>query len=163
MTQYHVKEAIVVRESRRLAGIILVLVPAVAFGGASLLTMILGNVPGYLDNELRQALWRAGHAHAGVLLILALVLLRYVDETRLRGPWLWLARHGVPVAAILMPAGFFLSVLDPASTAPNPLIGLVYLGGLFLIGGVLTTGIGLLRGEGPAPALTTPLRSPSPR
>jgi hypothetical protein len=28
---------------------------------------------------LRQDLWRAGHAHAGVLLILSLVALRYAD------------------------------------------------------------------------------------
>jgi hypothetical protein len=133
------------RESRRLAGIILILVPAVAFGGASLLSMILGGTPGYLDNEMRQALWRAGHAHAGVLLILALVALRYVDETSLRGRWLRLARHGIPGAAILMPAGFFLSVVDPAATAPNVLIGLVYIGGVFLVGGVVTLGVGLLR------------------
>ena len=132
-------------ESRRLAGIILVLVPAVAFGGASLLSMILGQAPGYLDNDLRQDLWRTGHAHAGVMLILALVLLRYVDETNLSGAWLWLARHGVPVAAILMPTGFFLSVLSPDATEPNALIALVFAGGLFLVGGVLTTGVGLLR------------------
>lgn len=132
-------------QSRRLAGIILVLVPAVAFGGASLLSMILGQVPGYLDNPVRQDLWRAGHAHAGVMLILALVLLRYVDETSLRGGWLWIARHGAPLAAILMPLGFFLSVLSPAATQPNPLIGLVFVGGLFLIGAVLATGVGLLR------------------
>ena len=134
-------------ESRRLAGIILILVPAVAFGGASLLSMILGQVPGYLDNALRQDLWRAGHAHAGVLLILALVLLRYVDETNLSGAWLWLARDGVPLAAILMPAGFFLSVLSPDATEPNALIYLVFAGGLFLVGGVLTLGVGLLRGR----------------
>ncbi len=133
------------RASRRLAGLILILVPAVAFGGASLLAIILGGTPGYLDNELRQALWRAGHAHAGVLLILALVALRYVDETSLRGPWRWLARLGIPTAAILMPVGFFLSVVDPAATAPNVLIGLVYVGGLFLVGGVVSLGIGLLR------------------
>jgi hypothetical protein len=81
-----------------------------------------------------------------VLLILALVALRYVDETPLRGPWLWLARHGIPSAAILMPAGYLLSVVDPAATAPNVLIGLVYVGGLLLVGGVVTLGIGLLRG-----------------
>jgi uncharacterized membrane protein len=132
-------------ESRRLAGIILILVPAVAFGGASLLTIIVGEVPGYLDNPVRQDLWRAGHAHAGIMLILALVLLRYVDETGLRGPWLWIARHGVPAAAILMPLGFFTSVLTPDATEPNALIGLVPLGGLFLVGGVLATGIGLMR------------------
>ncbi|MGI8657327.1 MAG: hypothetical protein ACR2K4_00975 [Candidatus Limnocylindria bacterium] len=133
-------------ESRRLAGILLILVPAVAFGGASLLTMIVGAAPGYLDNPVRQDLWRAGHAHAGIMLLLALILLRYVDQTPLRGGWLLLARHGVPAAAILMPLGFFLSVLDPEATAPNALIGLVPLGGVFLAGGVLVTGIGLIRG-----------------
>lgn len=134
-------------ESRRLAGIVLILVPAVAFGGASLLAMIIGEVPGYLDNPVRQDLWRAGHAHAGVLLVLALILLRYVDETGLRGPWLWLARSGVPIAAVLMPAGFFLSVADPAATEPSPLIALVAAGGLFLVGGVVTLGVGLLRAQ----------------
>lgn len=132
-------------ESRRLAGIILILVPAVAFGGASLLSMIVGQAPGYLDNPVRQDLWRAGHAHAGVMLILSLVLLRYVDETALRGGWLWLARHGAPIAAIFMPLGFFLSVLSPEATEPNALIGLVAVGGLFLVGAVLATGIGLVR------------------
>jgi hypothetical protein len=107
--------------------------------------MVVGEVPGYLDNPVRQDLWRAGHAHAGIMLILALVLLRYVDETGLRGPWLWIARHGAPAAAILMPLGFFLSVLTPDATEPNALIGLVPLGGLFLVAGVLATGIGLVR------------------
>lgn len=137
-------------ESRRLAGFLLILVPGVAFGGVSILSMILGQTPGYLDNEVRQSLWRAGHAHAGVMLILALVLLRYVDETALTGRWRWLARHGVPLAAILMPAGFFLSVLSPDATQPNALISLVFVGGLFLVGAVLTLGIGLVRGTRPA-------------
>lgn len=130
--------------SRRLAGILLILVPTVAFGGASLLSMIVGQAPGYLDNPVRQDLWRAGHAHAGIMLIIALVLLRYVDETPLRGAWLWIARHGAPLAAIFMPAGFFLSVLSPEATVPNPLIALVGVGGVFLVAAVLTTGIGLL-------------------
>lgn len=135
-------------ESRRLAGVLLILVPAVAFGGASLLPMILDQTPGYLDNEVRHSLWRAGHAHAGVMLILALILLRYVDETALKGRWLWIARHGVPMAAILMPAGFFLSVLSPDATEPNPLIYLVPVGGVFLVLGVIATGVGLLRAPG---------------
>jgi hypothetical protein len=131
--------------SRRLAGILLILVPTVAFGGASLLSMIVGEAPGYLDNPVRQDLWRAGHAHAGIMLILSLVLLRYVDDTGLDGGWLWIARHGVPLAAVLMPAGFFLSILPPDATEPSALIALVPLGGLFLVAGVLVTGIGLLR------------------
>src|SRR5688500_10183605 len=140
-------------ESRRLAGIILILVPAVAFGGASLLSMIVGQAPGYLDNPVRQDLWRAGHAHAGIMLIIALVLLRYVDETQLRGGWLWLARPGAAIAAIVMPLGFFLSVLSPEATEPSALIGLVPIGGLFLLGAVITTGVGLLRAPATAGAL----------
>jgi hypothetical protein len=54
-----------------------------------------------------------------------------------------------------MPAGFFLSVVDPAATAPNLLIGLVYVGGLFLVGGVVTLGLGLVRG-GPRAAEPAP-------
>ncbi len=131
--------------TRRLAGILLILFPAVAFGGVSLLTMIVGEVPGYLDNPVRQDLWRAGHAHAGIMLIISLLLLRYVDETALAGPSLWVARHGAPLAAILMPLGFFLSVLSPEATEPNALIALVPLGGVFLIAALLSTGIGLVR------------------
>src|SRR5918994_7035288 len=56
---------------------------AIAFGGARLLTMIFRREPGYLDNPVRQNLWRAGHAHAGVLLILTLVGLLLVDQADL--------------------------------------------------------------------------------
>lgn len=131
--------------TRRLAGIVIVALPTVAFGGYALLSMILGREPGYLDNPLRQDLSRAGHAHAGVLLILALVLLRYVDETSLSGPWLRLGRYGVPIAALLMSAGFFLSVLSPDATEPNAFINLVFVGALFLVSSLLTLGIGLFR------------------
>ena len=136
------------RESRRLAGIILILVPAVAFGGASLLSMILGQAPGYLDNPLRQDLWRAGHAHAGVMLILALVVLRYVDETA-SGPMAvaraaWRPVRGDPDAGRVLPVGAHAGC-DRAERADRARVR----GGLFLVGGVLSVGIGLLRGQPP--------------
>lgn len=140
------------RESRFLAGVILVLVPTVMFGGAALLAHLAGQMPGYADNPLRQDLWRAGHAHAGVFLVLSLVMLRYVDEAALTPPWVWIARLGAPVAAILMPAGFFLSVVSPASTEPNAAIYLVYPGAAALAAAVLTLGIGLIRAARRRPA-----------
>lgn len=136
--------------SRRIAGVILILFPAVAFGGASLLAMIVGESAGYLDNPVRQDLWRAGHAHAGIMLIISLLILRYVDETALDGAWLTIARLGAPLAAILMPLGFFLSVLSPDATEPSALIALVPLGGVSLVAGLLTTGVGLVRRPSPA-------------
>lgn len=133
------------RESRLLAGIILVTVPSVMFGGAALLAHLVGRVPGYADNPLRQDLWRAGHAHAGIFLILSLVLLRYVDEAALPRLWAWVARLGAPVAAILIPSAFFLSVLSPRATEANGLIYLVVPGAVSLAAAVLALGVGLIR------------------
>jgi hypothetical protein len=114
------------------------------YGGVTLLTMLIRD-PAYMANPLRQNLWRAGHAHAGVLLVLALVCLRYVDEANLSERLKVVARSFVPLAAILMPAGFFLSMLSPAQTAPNSFIGLTYLGAVVLAIGVVTLGVGLVR------------------
>jgi hypothetical protein len=131
-------------ESRRTAGILLVVMPTVIFGGASLLTFLVRD-PAYAANPLRQDLWRAGHAHAGVLLVLSLVALRYVDEARLSAGAKSFVRGSIPSAAILLPIAFFLSVLSPQATAPNGLIYLAYVGGVVLASGLLVLGVGLLR------------------
>jgi len=131
-------------QSRRLAGILLIVLPTVMYGGVSLL-LFLYNDPQYMQNPLRQNLFRAGHAHAGVLLILSLVVLRYVDEANLSDKWKNIARNFIPLAAILMPAGFFFSVLKPTAIAPNAFIYLTYVGAVILAIGVLTLGIGLIK------------------
>jgi hypothetical protein len=128
-----------------LAGILLVVLPTVMFGGLSLLSFLTRSSPGYTDNPLRHDLWRAGHAHAGVYLVLSLVMLRYVDEAVLSPFWKWIARTGAPIAAILIPAAFFLSVVSPTATEPNALMNLAYIGALFLAAAVLSLGVGLLR------------------
>jgi hypothetical protein len=133
------------RESKLFAGILLVVLPSVMYGGLTLLVMLTGNTRGYADNPLRENLWRAGHAHAGVYLVLSLVMLRYVDEEALSPFWKWLARSGAPIAAILIPAAFFLSVVSPTSTHPNGLINLAHVGALFLAAAVLSLGVGLIR------------------
>ncbi|MEX2430380.1 MAG: hypothetical protein WD645_00500 [Dehalococcoidia bacterium] len=135
-------------ESRKLAGLLLIVFPTAVFGGVSILTLLV-NEPGYMENPLRQDLWRAGHAHAAVLLILSLVALRYVDEANLSDAWQWVARLTFPSAALLMPVAFFVSVLSPDATEPNALIYLAYVGAALLITGMLTLGVGLLRKPGP--------------
>jgi len=133
------------RESRMLAGILLVVIPTVMYGGLTLLMMLVTQAPGYADNPLRHDMWRAGHAHAGVYLVLSLVMLRYVDEALLSPFWKWLARVGAPIAAILIPAAFFLSMVSPSAKEPNVLINLAYVGAVFLVGAVLSLGVGLIR------------------
>jgi hypothetical protein len=87
---------------------------------------------------------RAGHAHAGVLVILGLVVQVYADASTLEGFFGEMARYGVPAAAILMPAGFFFSAAGRGRSQPNALIVLVYLGALLLALGVSSLGVGLL-------------------
>lgn len=136
-------------ESRRFAGILLVILPTVVFGGVSILTLLIRD-PAYMQNPLRQDLWRAGHAHAGVLLILSLVALLYVDRARLPAGVKRFVRAAIPSAAILLPAAFFLSVLAPDATRPNSLIYLAYVGAVTLIIGLLLLGVGLIRGQADA-------------
>ncbi len=132
------------RESRRLAGLLLLVLPTVMYGGVSILGLLIKD-SAYMQNPLRQDLWRAGHAHAGVLLVLSLVVLRYVDEAGLSARLKSFVRLAIPSAAILLPSAFFLSVLRPDATRPNGLIALAYLGAVVLAAGVLTLGVGLLR------------------
>lgn len=130
--------------SRRVAGILLIIMPTVVLGGASILTLLV-NDPAYADNALRQDLWRAGHAHGGVLLVLSLIALRYVDEAALAERTRWFVRLGFPTAAIMLPLAFFLSVLDPAAAEPNALVNLAYLGAFLLVAAMITLGVGLIR------------------
>jgi hypothetical protein len=130
--------------SRILAAILLIAVPTVEFGGLALLGMLTRRTPGYLDNPLRQNMFRAGHAHAGVWLVFALVALLWVDQTDLGEPLKWVIRLAFVAAPILMPLGFFLSVTQPDAQRPNAVIALVYVAGLALGVGAVTLGVGLL-------------------
>ena len=133
----------ITRESRRVAGFLLVVLPSVLYGGLFLLSQLIDDRSGYMANPLRQNLFRAGHAHAGVRLVLSLIALRYVDEANLGPLWKWIVRLGIPSAAIFLPAALFFSVLTPTATQPNAFIHLAYVGAVVLAGSLLVLGIGL--------------------
>jgi len=130
--------------SLRPAAILLIAVPTVEIGALSLLAMIPRRWPGYLDNDVRRPLFRAGHAHAGVWIIFALVGMLYVDQADLSDGMKTVVRIGFAAAPILMPLGFFLSILGPRSRQPNGVLGLTLLGGVSLGVATVTLGIGLL-------------------
>jgi hypothetical protein len=133
------------REARLLSGIILVVVPSIQYGGYFLLTSLLDKTSGYMENPLRQNFFRAGHAHAGVIVILSLVCQILADVALLPTGLLWTARIAVPLAAILISAGFFFSMLSPTATQPSSAVGLIYVGAAVLAAGVLLLGVGLIR------------------
>ena len=133
------------REARLISGIILLTVPTIQYGGYFLLTSLMNKSSGYMENPLRQNFFRAGHAHAGVIVILSLVCQVLADSAVLPSPLIWFVRIGVPLSAILIPAGFFFSILPPAATQPNGAVGGIYAGAIILAISVITLAVGLIR------------------
>src|SRR5262249_45721518 len=131
--------------TRVMCGITLITVPSIEFDGAFLLRMLRTREAGYVDNKLRQDLFRAAHSHAGVIVMLSLGCQLLVDWIVVPDALAWFVRIGVPATAILMPLGFFLSVASPHAERPGGAINLVYAGALVLAASVLILGVGLVR------------------
>lgn len=127
--------------SRTTAGILLLALVTVETGGLYLVKLVRGRAPA---TEFQEKFARAGHAHAGVLLLLALICQVLADSTQQTGPLSWLSRSGVAVSALLMPGGFFFSSMGAGRTEPNRLIALVFAGAALLAASLLSLGIGLL-------------------
>ena len=124
-----------------LIGILLLALVTVESGGYFMTRVVRRKVEA---NALQVSFFRAGHAHAGVLLVLSIAILSVIDFSELDGLWGFAARTLVPVAAILMPAGFFLSVLGRDPQKPNRLILLLWIGAASLTLGLIAAGVGML-------------------
>ena len=73
-------------QSRKTARIFLVVFPTVIYGGISLLTFLIDRTAGYLDNPIRQNLFRAGHASlfAGAIVLAAGLIVVGIGLPRVR-------------------------------------------------------------------------------
>src|ERR1700683_4732088 len=125
------------KTAKLMSGITLLVVPTIMYGGWTLLGVIMhgrlgGGVNGLHLDETQWALWRAGHAHAGVEILL--------DSAQLPVGLTWVARISAPASAVSLSAALFGLAF---SVAFSPLL---YLGICLMLVALLTTGIGLLRG-----------------
>lgn len=127
--------------SQQTAGILLLTVLAIEFGGLYLLRVVTRTIE---VTEFQRSFHRAGHAHAGVLVTLSLVCLLVADAAALNGRLADVGRGAPPIAAILLPAGFFLSSMGRGTERPNGLVWLLYAGVAALAVGVGCLGLALL-------------------
>jgi hypothetical protein len=132
------------REAKLVSGVTLLAVPTIMYGGITLLGILTHGIAGpasreLLLNQTQWALWRAGHAHAGVWVILSLVMQVLIDSTKLSTSMMWLARISAPVAAVTVSSGFFGVAFSPEFR------WLLYFGGVSLLVALVLTGVGLLR------------------
>lgn len=132
------------REARLVAGVTLLTVPTIMYGGATLLGILTKGAAGILAGNIsldqtQWALFRAGHAHAGAWVILSLVIQILLDSAALSLKLKWIARIAAPVAAVAISGGFFGLAYNSNFT------WLLYFGAACLVVVVLLAGVGLLR------------------
>jgi hypothetical protein len=148
--------------AKLMTGITLLTVPTIIFGGLTVLGVLTSGVAGLPGGPVltstQYALYRAGHAHAGVLVLFSIVLQVLLDHARLAMRMTWSARVAAPLAAIFVSGGFFGVAHIPA------LRFVLYAGAILVAYATLTVGIGLLRSlrgiqSVPAPVAT---RRPAP-
>ena len=130
-------------DARLMCGIALILVPTIVYGGLTVLYVVSNGAFGTSGprnlSASQIAFYRAGHAHAGVLTLLALFLQIAVDHAAIPQALVWPVRIGVVAGALLVSGGFF------AVAHVRALRGLLYLGAFLVAATTLTVGIGLVR------------------
>lgn len=126
-------------------GIILIIIPTIQYGGYFLLQVLSGKHDGLGLNSFQKSMFRAGHAHAGTLVTLALVAQILVDYAGLSRGLEWFVRIIFLLSPILISGGFFGGASGKNVTEPTKLIWLLYIGSIFLVIALIILGIGLIR------------------
>jgi hypothetical protein len=133
--------------TKLMCGIILLTVPGIQYGGYFLLQILSGKQNKLGLTDFQKSMFRAGHAHAGVLVILSLIAEILTDQANLSAPMEWIARVGFPLSAILVSAGFFAGAGSKNNNTPTKLIRILYCGIAILFISLITLGIGLIRSK----------------
>ena len=129
--------------TKLIAGLLLIVMTTIEYGGTFLLGILSGKYAGF--TEFQRSMFRAGHAHAGVLTILALIALLFTEQAGFSEPIGWAVRIGFGAAPVLASAGFFGAAAGSGRTQPGGLIALLWIGVFVLGGSLIVLGIGLLR------------------
>lgn len=115
-------------------------IPTVMYGGYALLGMLTqgGLTP------FQQTFFRAGHAHAGVLLLMSLLYHYYMEQTNLSPTTKWVSAVLVLVGILAQSGGFFLHMAIGQPGAPSLGTTLTSLGAGLLVISILILVYGLI-------------------
>jgi hypothetical protein len=130
--------------TRAYPAIVLLSLVTVEFGGWSLLRLLTGS--GLSDFE--EQFFRAGHGHAGVLLVLSLVYFVYLGRTRLAAKTQWALGGVLLVGVLAQSGGFFLHFV--AGEEGQSSIGTIVtgLGGVLIAVALVVLAVSLFRTRG---------------
>jgi len=131
-------------ETRIVVGLAFISLPTIAFGGYFLLSILKRAAGTEGITETQRDYFRAGHAHAGVLVLLGIVGQLFLDESKLDGAVVWSLRIGLIAAPLLISGGFFGGAPRTTRGAAGPLVRLVTAGAVVLSLSTIGVGISLL-------------------
>jgi hypothetical protein len=115
----------------------------VLYGGWALLTFVTGK-EGLTASH--QRFFRDGHAHAGVLLVLALVYFRYLGDTSFSRALEWIAGLVLLLGVMAQSGGFFLHMAAGDKGSPSIGTRLTRTGGLVIGAALIALAVGLATG-----------------
>ena len=118
--------------------------PTIAFGGYFLLSILKRQSGTENVTSEQRDYFRAGHAHAGVLVLLAIVGQLVLDYSRFNESITWVLRIGLFVAPMLISGGFFGGAPRKVGAPTTPLIKLIPVGAIVLALSTIGVGGGLL-------------------
>ena len=114
---------------------------SVAYGGSALLGFLTGRarLSGFQEQS-----FRAGHGHAGVLLVLSLVYFLYLDRTGYSTGVQWLAGLLLLLGIIAQSGGFFLHLWlgQPDRSSPGTVV--TRSGGVLIAAALVILVVGLI-------------------
>lgn len=128
--------------TQTLAVIALVSLVTVEYGGWALLTFLTARAG--LTGAQKQ-FFRAGHAHAGVLLVLSLVYFRYLRDTDFSRATRWVSGLVLLSGVLVQSGGFFAHLAVGAPESPSIGTRLTRLGAILIGAALVTLAIGVAR------------------
>ena len=131
-------------ETRIMVGLAFISLPTIAFGGHFLLSILKRAAGTEGITETQRDYFRAGHAHAGVLVLLGIVGQLFLDGSQLDSAVVWALRIGLIAAPLLISGGFFGGAPRTTRGAAGPLVRLVTAGAVVLSLSTIGVGISLL-------------------
>jgi hypothetical protein len=114
----------------------------VEFGGRALLTFLTGRE---VLSDWQRRFFRAGHAHAGVLLVLSLVYLLYLPRADFSNGLEWVAGGALLAGVLAQSGGFFLHMAVGRSGRPSAGTKLTQAGAVLIAAALVTLGVGLIQ------------------
>lgn len=130
-----------------LPALVLFSLVTVEFGGWSLLALLTRRDA---LSSFQEQFFRAGHGHAGVLLVLSLVFFVFLGRTGFAEPTQWLLGIGLLVGVLLQSGGFFLHMLLGSEGTSSIGTQVTRLGAVLIAAALVSLGVGLLRAGGAA-------------